>query len=94
MTFTIDKFKAFAAGLVRPNQFKAKIFVPAFLDGIEATNLSDILIESTSLPSVTTTAFWDTAFKNRIENESVNSCFIRLCLSTNRIRSGRSYSCL
>ena len=51
MTFTIDRFKAFAAGLVRPNQFKAKIFVPAFLDGIEATNLTDILIESTSLPS-------------------------------------------
>jgi len=47
----IDEAKSYAAGLINPTMFKAKIFFPGIVDGIDATNLSEFMIESSPIPS-------------------------------------------
>ena len=50
MVKTIDELKA-VLGVVRPNRFNAKILFPGLIPGIETTDLTDIYIMSTSVPS-------------------------------------------
>ena len=50
MVKTIDELKA-VLGVVNPNRFNAKILFPAVVPGIEATNLTDVYIMSTSVPT-------------------------------------------
>lgn len=50
MVYTIDKLKVFADKLIDPTRFTAKIFVPALVGTSDASNLSEIMIETTAIP--------------------------------------------